>query len=286
MSRRSARLSGPLVDAAWLHAHRDDVVVVDTRWYADGRSGYGAYLAGHLPGAVFADLDRDLAGPGSPEAGRHPLPAPEAFATTLGRLGVATDSTVVTYDDSSGSIAARLWWMLRQVGVAAAVLDGGIAAWGDALESGEVRPEPTSFAPRPWPAGAVVETAELEELLRQPGATLLDVRPAERFRGEPNPVDVRPGHVPGARNAPWAEMVDPRTGRLLDADALRELFTFAGAHDGDLLVASCGSGVAACHSLLAMEVAGLPPGKLYVGSWSAWSADPDRPVATGPGEDA
>jgi thiosulfate/3-mercaptopyruvate sulfurtransferase len=274
-------LPGPLVDAGWLHDHLGDVVLVDTRWYADGRSGRQAYESGHLPGAVHADLDQDLAGQSAAADGRHPLPHPGAFAHTLGRLGIDNDAVVVAYDDASGSVAARLWWMLRQVGVEAAVLDGGIAAWGGALEPGQVTPVPVRFDARPWPAEAIVETAGVDELLGDPGAAVIDVRPAARFRGEPNAIDARPGHVPGSRNVPWAGTVDPETGRLLQPDALREHFAEAGAEDAEVVVAFCGSGVAACHSLLAMEVAGLPSGRLYVGSWSAWSADPERPVATG-----
>jgi thiosulfate/3-mercaptopyruvate sulfurtransferase len=277
-------LPGPLVDAAWLQEHRGDVRLLDVRWYLDGRSGRAAYGGGHLPGAVWADVDADLSGPPTTGGGRHPLPEPAAFAAALERLGVSDGDAVVAYDDASGSIAARAWWMLRAVGVPAAVLDGGIQAWPGRLETAPVTPVPGRFTSRPWPAEQVRDTDAVDRLRYDPAALLLDARTAARFRGEPNAIDARAGHVPGARSAPWGGNVDGASGRLLAPERLRERYEALGAADAGLVVVSCGSGVTACHDLLALELAGLGPTALYPGSWSAWSADPSRPAATGDGD--
>jgi thiosulfate/3-mercaptopyruvate sulfurtransferase len=270
---------GPIVDAAWLAAHRDEVVVADVRWYLDGRSGRAAYDAGHLPGAVFVDLDTALADPPATERGRHPLPSPERFAAELGRLGVGDDAAVVAYDDAGGSIAARLVWLLRILGARAAVLDGGLAAWTGALEREPVALTPAQRTPVAWPAELIVDA----DTVAAGAAPVLDARAPERFRGEVEPVDPRAGHVPGARNLPWAGSLDPR-GRFLDPAALRDRFAAAGidSEPRETPIAYCGSGVTACHLLIALEAAGLGLGRLYAGSWSQWSADPERPAATGP----
>jgi thiosulfate/3-mercaptopyruvate sulfurtransferase len=270
-----------LVDAAWLGRHRAGVVVADCRWYLDGRSGHEAFLAGHIPGAVHLDADADLAAAPTAEGGRHPLPSPARFAAAMGRAGIGDAAHVVAYDDAGGSIAARLWWMLRSVGVHAAVLDGGIAAWEGPLETGPAHPAPARFSPRPWPAERYATTDQVDPALRAAGALLVDARVAERFRGEDTTIDARPGHIPGAVNMPWPENIDPRTGRLRPAHDLRARYAAVGAIDADRVIASCGSGITACHDLLAMTVAGVGPLALYTGSWSAWSSDPSRPAALG-----
>jgi thiosulfate/3-mercaptopyruvate sulfurtransferase len=268
---------GPFVDAAWLAEHLDEVVAADVRWYLDGRSARDAYLAGHLPGAVFVDLDTVLAAPPSPERGRHPLPDPEAFAAAIGQLGIGDGSVVVAYDDDGGVIAARLAWMLRATGHEAAVLDGGIDAWGGPLEAGPSARPATEFAARPWPAELL---ASIDEVAAAGDAVLLDARDRDRFSGAFEPVDPRPGHIPGARSVPVREHVGP-DGRLLASEELRERLAAVGVGEDSEVISSCGSGVTACHNLLVLSHLGLRPGRLYPGSWSQWSADPSRPAETG-----
>jgi thiosulfate/3-mercaptopyruvate sulfurtransferase len=264
------------VGVDWLRAHRGAVVVADVRWYLDGRSGRAAYDAGHLPGAVFVDLDRELAAPPGPAAGRHPLPDPELFAEGMGSLGIGDEDTVVGYDDAGGVIAARLVWMLRVTGRAAALLDGGLQAYDGPLETATPERPRAAATPRPWPADRL---ADADDAL-DPGTVVLDARAPDRFRGESEPVDPRAGHIPGARNVPTGEALDA-DGRFLPADALRARFAEAGVTATSPVVSYCGSGVTACHTLLALERAGLGAGRLYPGSWSQYSADPRRPVATG-----
>jgi thiosulfate/3-mercaptopyruvate sulfurtransferase len=286
-TRRRGRVTvavPPVVDVAWIADHRDEVVVCDVRWYLDGRSGPDAYEAGHVPGAVFVDLDRVLAGPPGGTAGRHPLPDPERFAAEMGRLGVGDDTIVVAYDDAGGMVAARLVWMLRVTGGRAALLDGGLAAVLDGglaavpgpLETGPVEPRPVDRRPVPWPAGAVVD-ADAVARHAAAGGVVIDARAPERYRGDTEPVDARAGHIPGAVNLPYTGNLEG--GRFLAPAELRARYEAVGA--GRDAVVYCGSGVSACHDVLAMEHAGLGRPRLFVGSWSAWSADPDRPVATG-----
>jgi thiosulfate/3-mercaptopyruvate sulfurtransferase len=248
-------------------------VLADVRWYADGRSGREAYEAAHLPGAVFVDLDRWLAAPPSPQAGRHPLPDPEVFAEGMRQCGIADGDTVVAYDDDSGVIAARLVWMLRVTGHQAALLDGGITGWRGRREQGVVTPEPAAFTVSPWPADRLATIHEVA------GTVLLDARPADRFRGENETMDPRPGHIPGALSLPCRDNSDPR-GVLLPVPELRSRLAAAGVGPGADWVSSCGSGVTACHTLLVAEHLGLPAGRLYPGSWSQWAAT-DRPAALG-----
>jgi thiosulfate/3-mercaptopyruvate sulfurtransferase len=266
----------PFVDVAWWQEHRAAVVLVDVRWYLDGRNARDAYDGGHLPGAVFADLDRWLAAPGSPGAGRHPLPDPAVFAQGMGRLGIGDEDTVVAYDDAGGVIAARLVWMLRCTGHAAAVLDGGLAAYEGPLEqSGPVR-TPATFTPVPWPADRLADI----DAAADPSFTVLDARDRDRYRGDLEPIDPRPGHIPGAHSLPCREHLDD-AGRMLPVDVLRRRFADVGAGDGASVISYCGSGVTACHSLLALEHAGLGHGRLFPGSWSQYSHDAARPAATG-----
>ena len=283
-------LPGPLVDADWLAAALSDhappeLVVAAARWYPD-RPSRSAFLEAHIPGAVYVNVDTDLAAPARPDrrGGRHPLPSPEAFAATMSRAGIGDRTTVVTYDDAGGSIAARLWWMLRALDRPAAVLDGGLAAWTGPLASGEAEPpQPVSFTPTPWPTDAVVDANTVDELRTRPGAVIVDVRVAPRYRGETEPLDLVAGHIPGAVNVPWNEVVDPVTKRFLPPERLRERYRSAGITPAVETVAQCGSGIVACHALLALELAGIGSARLYVGSWSDWISDPGRPVATGPG---
>ena len=277
-------LPGPLIDAEWLQRALDeeDVAVADVRWYPKG-GGREAYEEGHVPGAVFVDVDADLAGPRSGDSGRHPLPAPQAFAEAMERAGIGDDTALVAYDDAGGSNAARLWWMLTATGHPAAVLDGGLAAWPGALEQGPGRSRPPAhFTPRPWPTDRIADAAQVDRLRRDPSAVVLDARSAERFRGEVEPIDPVAGHIPGAGNAPWAENLDPVTGRFLPPGELRRRYQALGVDGTRTVVAYCGSGVTSCHDVLALEVAGLGRAKLYVGSWSGWIADPSRPMARGP----
>jgi thiosulfate/3-mercaptopyruvate sulfurtransferase len=265
----------PIVDVAWWQARRGSVVPADVRWSPDGRSGRAAYAEGHLPGAVLVDLDRVLAGPPTAADGRHPLPPPEDFARAMAASGIGDDTTVLGYDDAGGVYAARLVWMLRAIGREAALLDGGSAAYGGEWERGERRRDPAVFTPRPWPAARLADLADALD----PGLVVLDARQRERFRGEVEPLDPRPGHIPGARNVPCRENLDA-AGRFLPVGGLRERFTAAGVRDAGSVVSYCGSGVTACHNLLALEHAGFGVGRLYPGSWSQYSAT-DRPAAIG-----
>ncbi len=269
---------GPFVDAAWLTEHRDEVVLADVRFYLDGRSGRAAYEAGHIPGAVFVDMDTVLSEPHSDDGhGRHPLPTPERFAEGLAALGIGDEHTVVAYDDAGGVIAARLVWLLRATGHQAALLDGGLAAWPAAtLHHDYPQPRPAAhFTPTPWPThrlATIDEVAATDEVL-------IDARDRGRFGGGPDPVDPRSGHIPGARSVPTREHLDADS-RIAGPEQLRATFAQAGIGPGTGVISYCGSGVTACHNLLALEHAGLGPGRLYPGSWSEWSRDPARPVAT------
>lgn len=266
----------PVVDVAWLVAHADSVVVADVRWYLDGRSGVAAFRSAHIPGAVFVDLERWLSGAGSPAAGRHPLPDPAVFAEGMCRAGISEGATVIAYDDAGGVIAARLVWMLRVTGHAAALLDGGIGAWTAALEPGESQPEPAVFRARPWPQDRL---ASIEEVAARV-ALVLDARGRDRYRGEGETVDPRAGHIPGAVSLPCRENLD-RGGRFLPVPELRGRFEALGITGTTPVISTCGSGVTACHNLLALELVGLGSGRLFPGSWSQWSSDPSRPVAVG-----
>jgi len=266
------------------------LAVVDCRFdLMNPEAGRQAYLRAHIPGARYADLNRDLSAPVGPHTGRHPLPLPEVFAGRLGAMGIGNDTQVVAYDEANGSIAARLWWMLRWLGHdAAAVLDGGFKAWtarGGALQSGEADPAAAErvarhFTPR-IDAGSVVSTAELERALQGRKALLVDARAQERYAGAVEPIDPVAGHVPGAVNHPFTANLGA-DGRFLPAAELeRRWQERLPGSDLQNLVAMCGSGVTACHNLLSLEVAGLTGGKLYAGSWSEWIRDPRRPVARG-----
>lgn len=265
----------PVVDQAFVEAH-PDAVVADVRWYLDGRDARAIYRDGHIPGAVFVDLETALSDTSQPKTeGRHPLPTPEAFAKAMSELGIADDTTVIAYDDTGGMTAGRMAVMLRMLGHDAAILDGGIDAWRGDLETGPGRtPQRQEFNATPWPAARL---ATVDEVARRAadGTAVLDARSAERYHGAAL-VDPRPGHIPGARSAPCMDNVDSE-GRMLPADELRQRFTDLGADDAHAIT-YCGSGVSACLNIIAAEHAGLRPPRLYVASWSGWSADPDRPA--------
>lgn len=265
-------MENSVVTGDWLAGHLDDVRVVDVRWYLDGRSGRDAYAAGHLPGAVWLDIDTDLSDPPSSAAGRHPLPDPQRFAAALGRVGIAAGTPVVAYDDAGGAVAARLWWLLHVLDEPVAVLDGGLAAWPGEQTTRMPDFAPVLRQPKPWPPDRFVLA---DDVLTQ--ASIVDARTAQRYaHGDPN-IDPRPGHVPGALSRPWAGNLD-ESGRFKPAAELRE--RFADLADGRV-VAYCGSGVTACHDLLALHLAGRTDLALYPGSWSQWGADPARPICTG-----
>jgi thiosulfate/3-mercaptopyruvate sulfurtransferase len=258
-----------------------DAVLVDTRLALTGPSGRARYDAGHLPGATYVDVDDDLAEPPG-VGGRHPLPSPERFTAAMRRAGVRRGSTVVVYDDGPATAAARLWWLLRDHGHDdVVVLDGGLAAWtaaGRSLATEPVVAEPGDWVGEPGHL-PVVSADELSEVVRD--GVLVDVRAAERFRGEQEPIDPVAGHVPGAVSAPLTGNTDALGRFLPDAD-LRDRFAALGADRGGPVAAYCGSGVTATQTLLALRLAGFADAALYPGSWSDWITDPSRPVATGP----
>jgi thiosulfate/3-mercaptopyruvate sulfurtransferase len=254
-------------------------ILLDVRWHLAGPPGIEAYRRGHLPGAAFVDLDRDLAGPPGPP-GRHPLPSAEAFTAAMRRTGVSGDRQVVVYDDADSTAAARLWWMLRYFGhERVRVLDGGHRAWVDAgrpVTAEEHAVAPGDFTARPGRLPLL--DADGAAALAKSGV-LLDARAAERYRGEVEPVDPVAGHIPAAVNAPTLGNVGV-DGRFLPAELLRERFAEVGATDAAEVGAYCGSGVTAAHEVLALTIAGVPAA-LYVGSWSNWIADPANAIATG-----
>ena len=288
-----------LIDAQALREPMGDprLAIFDCRFeLLNPEAGRRAYLRAHIPGARYADLNRDLSGTIGPRTGRHPLPAPETFAAWLAANGVDNGTQVIAYDARNGSIAARLWWMLRWVGhEAVAVLDGGFKAWtahGGALQSGPPEPPPAGRGVppagpdvRPFTPGisaqGVLSTVELEQALRDPRALLVDARAPERYAGTVEPLDPVAGHVPGAVNHPFTANLGA-DGRFLPAAELEGRWQERLAGSGiENLVAMCGSGVTACHNLLSLEVAGLTGAKLYAGSWSEWIRDPRRPIARG-----
>jgi thiosulfate/3-mercaptopyruvate sulfurtransferase len=280
----------PIVDAAWLAAHLDDprVRVADVRWYLSGKRGADEYARGHIPGAVFVDLDRDLAAPPGSGPGRHPLPSAAAFAGVLARLGVERDTLIVAYDDAGGATAARLWWLLRWFGHGGGrVLDGGLGAWiaaGHPLSTEVPTPAPAAVLELSPGHARAVDKLEVDRLraLKSPGVVLLDARAPERFEGRVEPIDARAGHIPGARSAPFADNLVSPGGVLRSAAELSERYRALGALEAETVVCYCGSGVTACHDLLALAIAGRDDAVLYEGSWSDWARDPSLPAAIGP----
>ncbi len=277
-----------LVDAATVAAHLDDPrwVLVDCRaTLSDPIEGPRRYSAGHLPGARYAHLDTDLSGPISATSGRHPLPEPAALADRLGRWGVGADTQVVAYDDAGGAYAARLWWLLRWLGhEQVAVLDGGVPAWvvaGRALVAGVPDVHPCHFVGVPRDA-LWLDAAEVLEVVegKSPGL-LIDARGAARFAGVEEPIDPVAGHIAGAINLPFTGNLGADGGFLASAELAARYRAALGGRSPTEVVSYCGSGVTACHGLLALEHAGLPGARLYAGSWSEWLRDPTRPLRTG-----
>ncbi len=276
-----------LVSPSELAAHVNDGSwrIFDCRFSLnDTERGRRDYLVSHIPGAQYAHLDQDLSAPKGANTGRHPLPAPDVFAAWLGRHGIEDGVQVVAYDDGNGAIAARMWWMLRWLGHdAVAVLDGGLHAWRLANIPVSVefpQPREARFTPR-LRSELSVSSADVKAMVAGGRGVLIDARSAERFRGEQEPIDPVAGHVPGALNVPFPVNLDAN-GRFRSADELRARYReLIGEHRPSDVVHMCGSGVTACHNLLAMEFAGLSGSRLYVGSWSEWITDPHRPISTG-----
>ena len=272
-----------LVDADWLAEHRDEVDLVDVRWSPTGGTAAAIrnFEAGHIPGAVLLDIDRDLAGDPAAGPGRHPLPSPEAFARTLGCRGDRRRS--------HGRGLRRRGRVVR----GAAVVDARehrpgvcaprrcLGAWRGPVETGPAAPrQAVSVEPRPWPADRLADADAVLAGLRAGSVTVLDVRAGERYRGEVEPFDPVAGHIPGAQSAPWTQNLGD-DGTFRSAEELRRRFAAIGVTDGAQTIAQCGSGVTACHELFALRLAGLGDARLYEGSWSDWVRDPARPVATG-----
>ena len=275
-------MTEPVVSGRWLADRLDDpgIRVADTRWFL-GQPGAGRlrYEEHHIPGAVFLDLDDDLAAPEGP--GRHPLPSQDDFAELLGRHGISNRHHVVVYDQGPGAIAARLWWMLRSVGhQQVSVLDGGYGRWSD--QGHPVTAHPSQPVPTTFEIGeSTTLTADRDRVLARLGTVqVIDAREPERYRGETEPIDSVAGHIPTAVSAPTAGNVNPDA-TFLPARALAARFSELGLDPDVPVVSYCGSGVTACHNLLALHMAGYPEGILYPGSWSDWSAS-GMPVATGP----
>ena len=287
---RKAAEFGPLVSAGWLRERLDagdrpDLLVVDAQFdLRDPPAGRKRYRDGHIPGAVFADIEADLSAPKTGRNGRHPLPPAAGMAAALGRLGIGPETAVVAYDASAGMYAARLWWMLRLLGHRrAALLDGGLSAWRDA--GGELRPgEETraarSFAPQ-RAASLSPDAGEVADGLDTGADLLLDAREPERWRGETEPFDPVAGRIPGARNHLWKGNLDADGRFLPNSELARRFAPLAEGRGGRRIVCYCGSGLTAAHNALALTLAGFDGVAVYSGSWSEWCADPARPVETG-----
>jgi len=258
-----------------------DLRLVDVRFsLADPDAGRRAYEQGHLPGAVYLDLERDLSGPPGRHGGRHPLPEPQQLAQALGAAGIGADAWLVAYDDADGMVAGRLWWLLRWLGhERVQVLDGGMQAWqaaGGPWDATRARPVPTDFVPR-MRSDMTVDRDWLLAHARDPGVVVVDARAPERYRGEVEPIDPRGGHIPGAINLPFGGNLEG--GRFRPQEALADRFgALAGA---DTVVVYCGSGVSAAHDLMALEACGVRGARLYPGSWSDWVSFDDAQVALG-----
>ncbi len=274
-----------LIQVPELEALQGEVVIFDCRFdLADPDAGRAAYRAGHIPGARYLHLDQDLSRSPTGFNGRHPLPDPDAFAATMRAGGVGAGTQVVAYDDAGGPYAARLWWLLRWLGHRdVAVLDGGLQSWTGALEQGDAGAiEPGDFAPSAPAAEATVSAQDLiDNIADGHGLLVVDARTAERFRGDPNPLDPVAGHIPGAANRFFKDNLG-LDGRFKSPEALAvEWRAVLGDTPLRSAVMQCGSGVTACHNALALEVARMPGAMLYPGSWSEWIVDPSRPVARG-----
>ena len=282
MSDESTSVHTTLVSTSQLASHLADWAIVDCRFDLQNETwGRDQYVASHVPGAVYANLNDDLSGPRTGRNGRHPLPTREALASTLGRLGISNDTQVVAYDQDSGMYASRLWWLLRFAGHrAVAVLDGGWAAWTRErrpTRGGQEQRRPVIFTPGTGLEEPVL-IDEAAAAVRDEQRVLVDARAPERYEGRVEPIDRVPGHIPGAVNRFFKDNLTP-DGTFKQPDTLREQFTqVLAGHEPTQAILYCGSGVTACHNLLAMEHAGLHGARLYPGSWSEWSSDPSRPI--------
>jgi thiosulfate/3-mercaptopyruvate sulfurtransferase len=277
----------PLISVQWLKEHLSDPMLrpVDVRWSLTERGqGRAEYTAAHIPGAAFMDIDGDLAAPRGQGPGRHPLPRRESFAAVAGRAGIGPDTHVVAYDASGGAYAARLWWLLRYFGHdRVSLLDGGWPAWlaaGYPTQQAAPSIAPTTFIAVPH-MEMVADAAALDALRHDPRALVLDARATERYEGRVEPIDSQAGHIPGARSAPYAGNLRD-DGLMKSAEDLRERYLALGADSAERIACYCGSGVTAAHTIFALHLAGRTDALLYEGSWSDWSSDPTRPVATGP----
>jgi thiosulfate/3-mercaptopyruvate sulfurtransferase len=259
-----------------------DILICDCRYdLVDPNAGREAYNAGHILGAIYVDLGRDLSAAKTGSNGRHPLPSPQAWADTKQRLGINPKTTVIAYDNHGSVYASRLWWMLKASGHAhVQVLDGGLSAWNGSIGTipPVVTPLKTAIQAQDWIGSVTVDVME-QWLTDSKGQCVIDARAEDRFRGENETLDPIGGHIPGALNRFFKHNLS--AGQLKSPEALRTEFTaLLGDASASNVIHQCGSGVSACHNLLAMEVAGLAGSRLYVGSWSEWCADPKRPVAT------
>jgi len=276
---------------------KNGVVLADVRWYLDGRDGRSEFATGHIPGAVFVDVDQDLADHHNtdPRQGRHPLPTPERFASAMSLLGISDDSHVIAYDDTGGMTAARLVVMLRMIGRSASLMNGGLRAWiahsDGSLERGEPQLRTAAqFTAVPWPKDRLIDVQDLLAIVTTDdsadNSVLLDARATNRFEGRaPEAVptlDPRPGHIPGAANAPWAAVLDAETSLLLPPPDIARHFADLGVSNSSEPIAYCGSGISACLNVIALEYAELPSARLFVTSWSGWASDPDLPTEIGP----
>ncbi|MBX3423454.1 MAG: sulfurtransferase [Pirellulaceae bacterium] len=254
----------------------------DVRYALDGTDGYQAYLKGHIPGARYVSMDRVLAAPPAAGLGRHPLPSPDAFARSLGALGISNSDIVVAYDAVGGRFAGRLVWMLRIIGQQAALLDGGLDAWLDQANPPPLQLEVPHWTavprlPRPWPAAEIVSAEEVAAAIAS-GLPVFDARAPERFRGEVEPLDPKAGHIPGAKNLFLGDNYAQCTNYFRPRAELEQRISAVGVNAQ--AICYCGSGVTACNNVLVAEMLGLPRPRVYVGSWSGWSSE-DRPIATG-----
>ncbi len=278
-----------LVSAAGLNdlIHAGNCTVVDCRFdFSNTNKGRAEWLAGHIPGAIYAHLDQDLASPVGDHSGRHPLPASADFAEYLASIAWSDGKLLVAYDEDSNAISARLWWLMRYFGHPSALLDGGLAAWADAglpLELGETRLDPEPVEELVPNRHMTVSVEFIHDSIDSSEVLVLDARAAERYSGQIEPLDTKAGHIPGALNRPFGDNLDDQ-GRYRNSGVLKAKFEdVLGGVAATRVVHSCGSGVTACHNLFAMELAGIGDSRLYPGSWSEWIRDPARPIKTGCG---
>jgi len=257
-----------------------DVLICDCRFdLTNANAGYEMYKTAHITGAIYVNVDKDLSGPKTGKNGRHPLPSPEAWAKTRQRLGIANHTHVVAYDSHGGTFASRLWWMLRSIGHASVqVLDGGLDAWNGSIGHTGREPTPLASMPEVYPYQGVVTIDEMEQNVKADARKMvIDARTADRFRGENETLDPVGGHIPGATNRCFKENLV--SGKFKSPEQLyKEFVLLIGQQKPGTIIHSCGSGVSACHNLLAMEAAGLSGSRLHVGSWSEWCSDPNRPI--------